>query len=49
MTIWPNYTNTYSEKTEIINWKPINSKKMKIIVGTYIYLESVCTGNKKVE
>lgn len=33
-----NYTNTYTEQTGRLNWKPTNSKEMKIFVGINLYM-----------
>eukprot|EP00102_Acyrthosiphon_pisum_P021760 XP_016658970.1 PREDICTED: piggyBac transposable element-derived protein 3-like isoform X2 [Acyrthosiphon pisum] len=33
-----NYTNTYAEQIGRLNWKPTNSKEMKIFVGIHLYM-----------
>jgi len=33
-----NYTNTYAEQIGRLNWKPTNSKEIKIFVGIHLYM-----------
>jgi len=33
-----NYTNTYAEQIGRLNWKPTNSKEIKIFIGIHLYM-----------